>query len=93
MFLLALICISFGLPFPSNSSWILLWILLTVLIGAEDSHFEIFIVLSCNRTEELVRVAIYGAGEAGAQPPLPSTRWKSSYKVFSTMNPPYGIVL
>ena len=67
-FLLALICISFGLPFPSNSSWILLWILLTVLTGAVRFALRDFL-LSYRATgqKSLVRVAIYGAGEAGAQ--------------------------
>ena len=56
------------LPMPPRSSWILLWLLLTAFTGLV--RFVLRDLLLSLRTEEhkpVVRVAIYGAGEAGAQ--------------------------
>ena len=56
------------LPMPPRSSWILLWLLLTGFTGAV--RFALRDLLLSLRTEDhkqVVRVAIYGAGEAGAQ--------------------------
>ena len=56
------------LPMPPRSSWILLWLLLTAFTGLV--RFVLRDLLLSLRTEEhkhVLRVAIYGAGEAGAQ--------------------------
>jgi len=56
------------LPMPPRSSWMLLWLLLTAFTGLV--RFVLRDLLLSLRTEEhkpVVRVAIYGAGEAGAQ--------------------------
>ncbi len=66
--LLAAIGVMLRLPMPPRSSWILLWLLLTGFTGAV--RFGLRDVLlnlrSIHHTQKL-RVAIYGAGEAGAQ--------------------------
>ena len=66
--LLTAIGVMLRLPMPPRSSWILLWLLLTGFTGAV--RFGLRDVLlnlrSIHHTQKL-RVAIYGAGEAGAQ--------------------------
>ena len=66
--LLAGFGVMFRLPMPARSSWILLWLLLTGLTGAV--RFALRDLLLSMRSvvhKQMVRVAIYGAGEAGAQ--------------------------
>ena len=66
--LLAVIGVMLRLPMPPRSSWILLWLLLTGLTGAVRFVFR-DVLLSWRSTQhnQQLRVAIYGAGEAGAQ--------------------------
>ena len=70
--LLVLVLAGFGaifrLPMPPSSSWILLWLLLTSFTGV--GRFALRDVLLSMRSSQhklQLRVAIYGAGEAGAQ--------------------------
>ena len=66
--LLVFIGLFFRLPMPPRSSWFLLWLLLTGFTGAV--RFGLRDLLLSLRTvlhKDMVRVAIYGAGEAGAQ--------------------------
>ena len=66
--LLAGIGVMLRLPMPPRSNWILLWLLLTVFTGAvRFAMRDLLLNLSSNRHEQKLRVAIYGAGEAGAQ--------------------------
>ncbi|WP_254988933.1 nucleoside-diphosphate sugar epimerase/dehydratase [Cyanobium sp. ATX 6E8] len=56
------------MPMPPRSSWILLWLLLTGFIGAVRFALrDLFLSLRSVSQNQMVRVAIYGAGEAGAQ--------------------------
>ena len=56
------------LPMPPRSSWILLWLLLTGLTGAvRFAMRDLLLSLRSVVHKQMVRVAIYGAGEAGAQ--------------------------
>jgi FlaA1/EpsC-like NDP-sugar epimerase len=56
------------LPMPPRSSWILLWLLLTGFTGAVRFALrDLLLSLRSVSHEQIVRVAIYGAGEAGAQ--------------------------
>ena len=66
--LLASVGVLMRLPMPPPSSWILLWLLLTAFTGA--SRFvlrDLLLSLRSLEHKQMVRVAIYGAGEAGAQ--------------------------
>ncbi|AKN61719.1 nucleoside-diphosphate sugar epimerase [Synechococcus sp. WH 8020] len=66
--LLTAVGVMLRLPMPPRSSWILLWLLLTGFTGA--MRFALRDLLLSLRTAEhkqMLRVAIYGAGEAGAQ--------------------------
>ena len=70
--LLVLVLATFGvmlrLPMPPRSSWILLWLLLTGLTGAVRFALrDILLNLNSTQHKQQLRVAIYGAGEAGAQ--------------------------
>ncbi|WP_115120268.1 nucleoside-diphosphate sugar epimerase/dehydratase [Synechococcus sp. UW105] len=66
--LLVLVGITFRLPMPPRSSWLLLWLLLTGFTGAIRFIFrDILLSLNSVRKKQTVRVAIYGAGQAGAQ--------------------------
>ena len=58
----------FSLPLPPISNWILLWFLITGLSGLVRFALRDILLnfLSLQHTNQL-RVAIYGAGEAGAQ--------------------------
>ncbi len=56
------------LPMPPRSSWILLWLLLTGFTGAVRFALrDLLLSLRSVAHKQMVRVAIYGAGEAGAQ--------------------------
>ncbi|QNI84131.1 polysaccharide biosynthesis family protein [Synechococcus sp. PROS-7-1] len=56
------------LPMPPRSSWILLWLLLTGFTGAVRFALrDLLLSLRSVSQKQMVRVAIYGAGEAGAQ--------------------------
>ena len=57
------------LPMPPRSSWILLWLLLTGFTGAVRFALRdlLLSLRSVAHKRQMVRVAIYGAGEAGAQ--------------------------
>ena len=70
--LLVLLVAGFGvmlrLPMPARSSWILLWLLLTVFTGAVRFALRyVLLNLRSQQHRQQLRVAIYGAGEAGAQ--------------------------
>ncbi|QNI75249.1 nucleoside-diphosphate sugar epimerase/dehydratase [Synechococcus sp. MVIR-18-1] len=57
------------LPMPPRSSWILLWLLLTGFTGAVRFALRdlLLSLRSVAHKRQMVRVAIYGSGEAGAQ--------------------------
>ena len=66
--LLAAIGVMLRLPMPPRSSWILLWLLLTGFTGAVRFALrDVLLNLRFTQHKQQVRVAIYGAGEAGAQ--------------------------
>ena len=66
--LLAAIGVMLRLPMPPRSSWILLWLLLTGFTGAVRFALrDVLLNLSSTQHKQPLRVAIYGAGEAGAQ--------------------------
>ena len=56
------------LPMPPRSSWILLWLLLTVFTGTVRFALrDALLNLRSTQYKQQLRVAIYGAGESGAQ--------------------------
>ena len=56
------------LPMPPRSSWILLWFLITGFTGATRFALrDLLLSFQSLGLKKLVRVAIYGAGNAGAQ--------------------------
>lgn len=56
------------LPMPPRSSWILLWLLLSGFTGAVRLALrDMLLNLRTTQYKQQLRVAIYGAGEAGAQ--------------------------
>ena len=66
--LLAATGVMFRLPMPPRSSWILLWLLLTGFTGAVRFALrDLLLSIRSVPQKQVVRVAIYGAGEAGAQ--------------------------
>jgi len=66
--LLACVGVMLRLPMPPRSSWILLWLLLTGFTGAVRFALrDLLLSLRSVTHRQMVRVAIYGAGEAGAQ--------------------------
>jgi len=66
--LLAGLGVILRLPMPPRSSWILLWLLLTGFTGAVRFALrDLLLSLRSVSHKQIVRVAIYGAGEAGAQ--------------------------
>ncbi len=68
VFLLAAIGLTLRLPMPPPSSWILLWFLLTGFTGAVRFGLrDVLLNLRFTQHKHQLRVAIYGAGEAGAQ--------------------------
>ena len=65
---LAALGVLFRLPMPPRSSWILQWLLLTGFTGAVRFALrDVLLSLSSINNQRQLRVAIYGAGEAGAQ--------------------------
>ena len=65
---LAAIGVMLRLPMPPRSSWILLWLLLTGFTGSVRFALrDLFLSLRSVAEKQMVSVAIYGAGEAGAQ--------------------------
>ena len=68
VFLLFCFGLVLNLPMPPRSSWILLWFLLTVLTGAVRFALrDLLLFFRSTSHKQMVSVAIYGAGEAGAQ--------------------------
>ena len=66
--LLAALGVMLQLPMPPRSSWILLWLLLTAFTGAVRFALrDVLLSLRSIQHKRQLRVAIYGAGEAGAQ--------------------------
>ena len=70
--LLLLLLLLFGwflrLPMPPRSSWLLLWLLLTVVTGAVRFCLrDLLLSLQSKPFKRLTRVAIYGAGAAGVK--------------------------
>ena len=66
--LLAAFGLLFRLPMPPRSSWVLLWLLLTGLTGVVRFALrDLLLNLRSTQHKQQLRVAIYGAGEAGAQ--------------------------
>ena len=65
---LAAIGLMLQLPMPPRSSWILLWLLLTGFTGGVRFALrDVLLNLRSTQHKQQLRVAIYGAGEAGAQ--------------------------
>ena len=68
VFLLAGVGIMFQLPMPPRSSWILLWLILTAFLGfARFLLRDLLKSIDNMRFNQYTKVAIYGAGDAGAQ--------------------------
>ena len=66
--LLAALGVILRLPMPPRSSWILQWLLLTGFTGVVRFALrDVLLSLSSIQHKRQLRVAIYGAGEAGAQ--------------------------
>ena len=66
--LLATLGVILRLPMPPRSSWILLWLLLTGFTGVVRFALrDVLLNLRFTQHKQQLRVAIYGAGEAGAQ--------------------------
>ena len=66
--LLATTGVMLRLPMPPRSSWILLWLLLTGFTGVVRFALrDLLLSFSTVAQRQMVRVAIYGAGQAGAQ--------------------------
>ena len=66
--LLASLGVLLRLPMPPRSSWLLLWLLLTGLTGAVRFGLrDLLLNIRSSRHKDQFRVAIYGAGDAGAQ--------------------------
>jgi FlaA1/EpsC-like NDP-sugar epimerase len=66
--LLALVGVMLRLPLPPRSSWLLLWLLLTGFTGVVRFALRDLLLSMQNKPRHsLIRVAVYGAGSAGAQ--------------------------
>jgi FlaA1/EpsC-like NDP-sugar epimerase len=66
--LLAITGVMLRLPLPPRSSWLLLWLLLTGFTGAVRFALrDVLLSLQNTSRHACTRVAIYGAGSAGAQ--------------------------
>ena len=66
--LLALVGVMLRLPLPPRSSWLLLWLLLTGFTGVVRFALrDLLLSLQSKPRHTLIRVAVYGAGSAGAQ--------------------------
>ena len=93
--LLVLLLVGLGvllrLPMPPRSSWILLWLLLTGFTGAVRFTLrDLLLNLHSTQHKQQMRVAIYGAGEVGAQLAV-SLRLAGNHKVVTFLddNPAY----
>ena len=89
--LLAGLSVILRLPMPPRSSWILLWFLLTGFTGVVRFALrDVLLNLRSNPNQHQLRVAIYGAGEAGAQLSA-ALRLAGNYKItaFLDDNPAY----
>ena len=65
---LAMIGLLFRLPLPPRSSWVLLWLLVTILTGSLRFVLrDLLLFIGRVRRGEALRVVIYGAGSAGVQ--------------------------
>jgi len=68
LLLLALLGVALRLPLPPRTSWVLLWLLLTGFTGAVRFALrDVLLGLQNGHRSQMLRVAIYGAGSAGAQ--------------------------
>ena len=68
VFTLASLGFILRLPMPPQSSWILLWVLLTGFTGAVRFALrDVLLGLRSTQHNQQLRVVIYGAGEAGTQ--------------------------
>jgi FlaA1/EpsC-like NDP-sugar epimerase len=66
--LLALVGVMLQLPLPPRSSWLLLWLLLTGFTGPVSFALrDLLLSLQNKPHHSLIRVAVYGAGNAGVQ--------------------------
>ena len=66
--LLFILGVILRLSMPPRSSWILLWLLLTSFMGAVRFALrDVLLNLRSTQYKQQLRVAIYGAGQAGAQ--------------------------
>ena len=66
--LLDLVGVMLRLPLPPRSSWLLLWLLLTGFTGVVRFALrDLLLSLQSKPRHTLIRVAVYGAGSAGAQ--------------------------
>ena len=91
---LAAIGVMLRLPMPPRSSWILLWLLLTGFTGSVRFALrDLFLSLRSVAEKQMVSVAIYGAGEAGAQVAA-ALRLAGNHRIVTFLddNPPIGIV-
>ena len=83
---LASVGLMLQLPMPPRSSWILLWLLLTAFTGAlRFALRDVLLSLSSGSFQNVIRVAIYGAGEAGAQLAA-ALRLAGKYKVVTFLD-------
>ena len=92
--LLAAIGLLMRLPMPPRSSWILLWLLLTAFTGAVRFALrDLLLNLRSVQHKHQLRVAIYGAGEAGAQLAA-ALRLAGNHKIVTFLddNPAFGAV-
>ena len=91
--LLAAIGLMQRLPMPPRSSWILLWLLLTAFTGSVRFALrDVLLNLSSTLHKHQLRVAIYGAGEAGAQLAA-SLRLAGNHRIVTFLddNPAYWV--
>lgn len=84
--LLAAVGVMCRFPMPPRSSWVLLWLLLTCFTGA--SRFvlrDLLLSLTSLSKNRVDRVAIYGAGDAGAQL-LAALRLTGNYQIITFLD-------
>lgn len=89
--LLAATGVMLRLPMPPRSSWILLWLLLTGFTGSVRFVLrDVLLSMRSTNHKKQLRVAIYGAGEAGAQLAA-ALRLDSNHKIVTFLddNPAY----
>ena len=88
--LLLLLLVAVGLisrlPLPSFNSWALLWLLLTGFTGSlRFAMRDLLLNLRSTQHKQQLRVAIYGAGEAGAQLAA-ALRLAGNYKIVTFLD-------